>query len=93
MITGDFNANLLTPSKPETSILIDLVKTHAFSIVTTEPTHHVISFNPPSYTTLDLFIVNHIENAIHFSKSMSPFIAGHDFIHLTLNIVELLPLQ
>ena len=86
IITGDFNANLLTPSKPETSILIDLVKTHSFSIVSTEPTHHVISLNPPSHTTLDLFIVNHIENVIHFSKSVSPFIAGHDFIHLILNI-------
>ena len=86
IVTGDFNANLLTPSKPETSILIDLVKTHAFSIVSTEPTHHVISSNPPSHTTLDLFIVKQIENVAHFSKSTSPFIAGHDFIHLTLNI-------
>ena len=86
IITGDFNANLLSPSKPETSILIELIKTHAFSIVSTEPTHHLTHSEPPSHTTLDLFIVNHIENVIHFSKSNSPFIAGHDFIHLTLNI-------
>ena len=86
IITGDFNANLSSPSKPETSILIELIKTHAFSIVSTEPTHHLTHLQPPSHTTLDLFIVNHIENVIHFSKSISLFIAGHDFIHLILNI-------
>ena len=86
IITGDFNSNLFSPSKPETSILIELIKTHAFSIVSTEPTHHLSHSEPPSHTTLDLFIVNHIENVIHFSKSIFPFIARHDFIHLILNI-------
>ena len=71
---------------PNQKPLIDLIKTHSFSIVSTEPTHHVISLNSPSHTTLDLFIVDYIENVIHFSKSASPFIAGHDFIHLIVNI-------
>ena len=86
IITGDFNANFLTPSKTETAILINLIKTQALSIVSTEPTHHFTHSDPPSHTTLDLFIVNNIENVIYFSKSMSPFIAGHDLIHLILNI-------
>ena len=40
IITGDFNANLLVPSRPETSILINLIENHAFSIVSTESTHN-----------------------------------------------------
>ena len=84
-VTGDFNANLPTPTKPETTILTDPVKSHALSIVSTESTHHVIALNPPSHTTLDLF-VNNIEIVIHFSKSTSPFIAGHVFNICILNI-------
>ena len=93
IIILDFNANILSPSKPETSILIDLIKNHAFSIISTGSTHHITYSDRPSHTRLDLFVVNHIENVIHFSKSTSPFIAGHDYIHFTLNIETPKPLH
>ena len=81
IINGDLNANISSPSKSETSI-----NNHAFSIVSTETNYHLTPSEPPLHTTLDLFIVNHIENDIHFSKSISPFKAGRDYIHLILNI-------
>ena len=84
IIILDFNANILSPSKPETSILIDLIKNLAFSIISTGSTHHITYSDRPSHTTRDLFVVNHIENVIHFSKSTSPF---------TLNIETPKPLH
>ena len=86
VITGDFNPNPLATRKPETVIFRNLINTKSFSIVSTEPTHHLLHTNPLSHTTLDLFLVKNTESVLKFSKSDSPFIAGHGFIHLMLNI-------
>ena len=56
------------------------------TLPSTSPTHHLLYTDPPSHTTLDLFLVKHIKSVVHFTQSNSPFIAGHDFIHLTLNV-------
>ena len=49
-------------------------------------THYLRHLDSPSHSSLDLFIVNHAESVIDFTKSESPFIAGHDFVELTLSI-------
>ena len=62
VVTGNFNADLLSPRKPETGILKNLMNTHDFSIVSTEPTHHLLHTDPPSHTALDLFLVRYFES-------------------------------
>ena len=89
IIARDINAGLLSHFKNETTIHNSRINNHNLLIVSNEPTHHVIYSNPntpSSHTTLGIFIVKHIQNAINFTESSSPFITGHDFIKLTLNI-------
>ena len=77
IITGDFNADLLNPTKSNTKILCNLVNNHAFSVVLTLSIYHLLHLDPLSHTTLDLFIVNHAESVIDFTKSESSCIADH----------------
>lgn len=56
IITGDFNANLTIPNHTDSKILLNLIDSNALSVVSYEPTHHLIETNPPSHTTLDLFM-------------------------------------
>ena len=89
IVTGDFNANLFYPRKNETVILQNLINTNAFSILSTVPIHHLHHTDPPTHSRLDLFLVKHIESVVHFTKSDSLFMIGHEFIHLTLNVTTL----
>ena len=66
IVTGDFNCNLLTPAKPETSALQNLISNLSLHIVSTYPTHHLVDRNPPSHTTLDLFIINNPHSILIF---------------------------
>ena len=79
------NADLLNSTNFNNKIIRNLVETNALSFVSIVPTHHLHHLDPPSYTTLDLFIVNHTKTLIDFTKSKSSSIAGHDFIELTLS--------
>ena len=69
IVTGDFNANLLSPRKNETVILQNLINTNAFSILSTAPIRHLHHTDPPTHSRLDLFLVKHIESVVHFTKS------------------------
>ena len=84
VITGDFNANILSPRLAETANLQRHLKAHSLYLASTLPTHHLTDRPIPAHTTLDLFLVNDPALIHSFSKSDSPFIAGHDFINLTL---------
>ena len=84
VITGDFNANLLSPRSRETMNLRRQLRSNALHIVSTQPTHHLIDRSIPVHNSLDLFIVNDLSLVHSFSQSQSPFIAGHDFITIRL---------
>lgn len=85
IITGDFNANVDNPTHTDSKILLNQIDSNALSVVSCELTHHLFDKNPPSHTTLDLFIVNDLKLVSSFTKSDSPFIAGHDFIELSFH--------
>ena len=84
IITGDFNADLQSTQLADTRTLKDIIKTHALSFVSFAPTHHLLHENHQSHTTLDLFITRKTQSLTSFSQSESPFIAGHDFIELSI---------
>ena len=48
------------------------------------PTHHLLHENNQSHTTVDLFITPKTQSVTSFSQSESRFIAGHDFIELSI---------
>lgn len=85
VITGDFNADLGSPNLSEARTLRRLADSLNLSVVSTLPTHHCLLEERESHTTLDIFLVNNLNAVSSFSKSDSPFIAGHDFIELKLN--------
>ena len=86
IVTGDFNMNMATPNSPPAVSLQNLLDSHSLFLVPSDPTHHQLYRD--SHTWLDLFIVKNAESVVAYHKSPAPFIAGHDFIYISLSHVK-----
>ena len=88
VITGDFNANVAVPASTEALTLLNTIRPLGLEVVSDIPTHHTYDSQTQthSHTTLDLFIVGRDTAVVSFSQSPAPFIAGHDFICLSMNM-------
>ncbi|KAL7287797.1 hypothetical protein TKK_0018173 [Trichogramma kaykai] len=86
IITGDFNINTLKDKNRHSIYLKSLLSAYNLHIINNEPTHHVI-FADGSLreTCLDLCIVRDPSLVLEQSKSLVPFVAGHDLITLRYN--------
>lgn len=82
-MVGDFNCHLETQSSDSIDFrnCSDAAQLH---IVNTGPSSHQAKI--PSW--LDVLLVNHPENVIHFLKSDIPFIDFHDSITLTYSLLK-----
>lgn len=78
ILTGDLNYNLLI-NDYNSRYLRDHVNSLALHIVPSGPTHHTMNCD----TWLDVFIVDDLEKLQEFTKSDTPFIAGHDLLEMT----------
>ena len=89
IITGDFNMNMALPDSPAALHLNNAINSNSLHLVYSEPTHH----QPwrDSHTWIDLFLVKSDDRVLAYQKSPAPFIAGHDFIELTLACSKLPP--
>ena len=82
IITGVFNMNMAASTAPNSSNLQAFIDRHSLYLIPSEPTHHQLWNH--SHTWIDLFITKNLYPVTKYHKSPSPFIAGHDFIELTL---------
>ena len=82
IIAGDFNMNMALPNSPDTIHLQNSIRSNSLRLVPSNPTHH----QPwrGSHTWIDLFIVKSDDRVLTYCKSDAPFIAGHDFIEITI---------
>lgn len=92
LVTGDFNADLFSPTKKRVKDFPYLVSAHGFHFVSTEPTHYLINKTPPSHTTLDLSITSDLTSIQRFSKSTALCIDNHDFIEVDVRLTNKKPL-
>ena len=81
VILGDFNSDLLSDNA-DAAFLKSFMDENSLFSVPFGATHHTSS----SDTWLDLCIVDALDTVTSYSKSVSPFIAGHDWITATLDI-------
>ncbi|XP_036147301.1 uncharacterized protein LOC118647146 [Monomorium pharaonis] len=81
IIGGNLNCNLLT-NQVEASYLRDLMYSLSLHIVHSDATFHTAT----SDSWLDVLIVNDRDKISSFSKSLCPFIAGHDLLSLSFSI-------
>lgn len=81
IITGDFNCDLVSNSY-ESNYLREMIDSPALKVVPPAPTHHMAT----SDTWLDLLIVDDLPKISEYSKSESPFIAGHDLLWFSRNL-------
>ena len=89
IITGDFNINMAAPNTSNSTKLQTFIDRHNLHLVPSAPTHHQLWNN--SHTWIDLFIIKNLYPISKYLKSPAPFIAGHDFIELTLPCRNPLP--
>ena len=89
IIAGNFNANIAAPASSDALTLLNTIRPLGLKVVSDTPTHHAYDSQTQTYshTTLDLFIVGRDTTVASFSQSLTPFIAGHDFIRLSINLV------
>lgn len=86
VVTGDLNCNLLSKNF-EATYLRDMIDSLALHLQPSPPAHHTAS----SDTWLDVILVDDLKKIHTYTKSESPFIAGHDLISINYNIVGPLP--
>lgn len=84
IVTGDFNADLISDTNTDARTLKHLVDAHSMKVVSLEPTCHHLG-PQTSHTTLNLFLVNFDMNIASFSQSASPFIYYHDSISMAFD--------
>ena len=82
IITGDFNMNMALLDSHDAAHLNNSICSNSFFLFQSDPTHHQLWRGP--HTRIDLFIVKSGDRVLSYSKSDAPFIAGHDFIELSL---------
>ena len=78
IITCDFNMNMALLNSPDATHLNNSICSNSLLLVPSDPTHHQLWRR--SHTWIDLFIVKSNDRVLSYSKSDTPFIAGHDFI-------------
>ena len=78
IIAGDLNCKLNTNCY-ESRYLREMVNSLSLHIVASEPTYHTALAD----SWLDLYVIDSINKQALFSKSETPFIAGHDLLELT----------
>lgn len=81
IVSGDLNCNLLS-NNFEACHLREITASHSLLIVPSDATHHTAT----SDSWLDTFIIDDLEKVVSFTKSTSPFIAGHDLLELSLQL-------
>ncbi|XP_071581375.1 uncharacterized protein [Temnothorax nylanderi] len=81
IIGGDLNCNL-SSTNFEADYLRELMSGLSLHIVNSEPTHHTAI----SDSWLDVLVVDDMDKIISFTKSQSPFIAGHDLLELSTSL-------
>lgn len=75
LIAGDFNSNLLV----ESGMVDEFRALGLYSVNTTVPTHYTNTTD----SLLDLFLVNSLEDCLHYDQLSSPIFSRHDIIFLT----------
>ena len=78
IIAGDLNCKL-NSNCYESRYLREMVNSLSLHIVASEPTYHTALAD----SWLDLYVIDSINKQASFSKSETPFIAGHDLLELT----------
>ena len=86
IITGDFNINMALPDSPDAVHLHNSICSNSLQLIPSDPTHHQLWRG--SYTWIDLFIAKSTDHVLTYRKSDAPFIAGHDFIEISLTGIE-----
>ena len=91
IITGDFNINMALPDSPDAVHLHNSICSNSLHLIPSDPTHHQLWRG--SHTWIDLFIVKSTDRVLTYRKSDAPFIAGHDFIEISLAGIEPPPIS
>ena len=73
---------MATPNITNSTKLQSFIDRHSLHLIPSPPTHHQLWNN--SHTWIDLFIIKNPYPVTYYTKSPAPFIAGHDFIELSL---------
>ena len=74
--------NMAVPDSPDATHLNNSICSNSLFLVPSDPTHHQLWRN--SHTWIDLFIVKNGDRVLAYSESDAPFIAGDDFIEISL---------
>ena len=83
ILTGDFNANMLTPNAYETKMLLDsFIEPFSLKQVVEQPTRITKS----SKTLIDLLLVTKPENVLLSGVCDAPGISDHCFVYLTYSL-------
>ena len=78
IIAGDLNCKL-DSNCYESRYLREMVHSLSLHIVASEPTYHTALVD----SWLDLYVIDSFNKQALFSKSETPFIAGHDLMEFT----------
>ncbi|XP_071576178.1 uncharacterized protein [Temnothorax nylanderi] len=81
IIGGDLNCNLLRDGF-EANYLRELMSSLSLNIVDSEATFHTAT----SDSWLDVLVVDDSDKVLLFTKSSSPFIAGHDLLEMSFSL-------
>lgn len=81
VIIGDLNCDLLSTNS-ESIALNEFINSQSLFLVPSEATHHSLHCD----SWLDVVILDSNDKLINYTKSTTPFIAGHDSISVTLNL-------
>lgn len=82
VIAGDLNSNLFDSTNYHGTHLKALIDEFSLHVIPSGASHHV-NF---SDTWLDLILVNDEDKVLNFKKSAAPFICGHDYIIIDLEL-------
>ena len=79
------------PDSPDAVHLHNSICSNSLHLIPSDPTHHQLWRG--SHTWIDLFIVKSTNRVLTYRKSDAPFIAGHDFIEISLAGIEPPPIS
>ena len=78
--------NMALPDSPDAVHLHNSISSNSLHLVPSDPTH--LQFRRGSHTWIDFFIVKSTDRVLTYRKSDAAFIAGHDFIEISLAGIE-----
>ncbi|XP_015122714.1 uncharacterized protein LOC107045093 [Diachasma alloeum] len=83
VILGDFNADQLSMSNPDTALVRSLYSDFSLSLVPHGATYHTHG----SDSWLDLCLIDHDDTLLSYWKTEAPFVDGHDLITATIQAI------